>query len=240
MSLDSHKMPELMAEVEALRARNAQLEAALQQSEKTTTGINAVGIYIEWVMDKGQTTFEGLPFIMLWVDTTLTGLIAGVQKMVGTKRFGLALQSPGRNSVEADWQVISQFPSFAEGFAAIANIAAVAGWGERRIVAIDHEQQEACFRAYNSWEGGFQKTMGVSWGSGMLANMSHELRTPLNVILGYAHLLKQSSQLSETDQNQLHLISRSGEHLLSPINQVLDLSKIESGRILARKRSLWL
>ena len=55
--------------------------------------------------------------------------MSGVQAMVGTERFVLALQSEGRKSVEADWEVISKFPDFREGFKAIANIAAVAGWG---------------------------------------------------------------------------------------------------------------
>lgn len=66
--------------------------------------------------------------------------------------------------------------------------------------------------------------------SKFLANMSHELRTPLNAILGFSQLMNRS--LSQADQNQeyLGIISRNGEHLLTLINQVLDLSKIEAGR----------
>jgi len=66
--------------------------------------------------------------------------------------------------------------------------------------------------------------------SAFLANMSHELRSPLNAILGFAQILTRSQQLDKENQENVGIISRSGEHLLSLINQVLDLSKIEAGR----------
>ena len=66
--------------------------------------------------------------------------------------------------------------------------------------------------------------------SAFLANMSHELRTPLNAILGFAQLMTRSQNLSPENQENLGIISRSGEHLLTLINNVLDLSKIEAGR----------
>ncbi|MFE1747750.1 PAS domain S-box protein [Coleofasciculus sp. H7-2] len=64
-----------------------------------------------------------------------------------------------------------------------------------------------------------------------LANMSHELRTPLNAILGFSHLMSRAPNLSTEQQENLSIIRRSGEHLLTLINQVLDLSKIEAGRM---------
>jgi PAS domain S-box-containing protein len=67
--------------------------------------------------------------------------------------------------------------------------------------------------------------------STFLANMSHELRSPLNAILGFAELMTRSRDISPEDQDSLSIITRSGEHLLALINQVLDLSKIEAGRI---------
>ncbi|WP_413164754.1 PAS domain S-box protein [Capilliphycus salinus ALCB114379] len=63
-----------------------------------------------------------------------------------------------------------------------------------------------------------------------LANMSHELRSPLNAILGFAQLINGSANLTLEEQNNLNIIQRSGEHLLSLINEILDLSKIESGQ----------
>ena len=64
-----------------------------------------------------------------------------------------------------------------------------------------------------------------------LANMSHELRTPLNAVLGFSGMLARDRQATEDQQEKLTIINRSGEHLLDMINDILDLSKIEAGRI---------
>ena len=69
--------------------------------------------------------------------------------------------------------------------------------------------------------------------SAFLASMSHELRTPLNAILGYSELLKEELIDEELDDftPDLDKINWSGRHLLSLINDILDLSKIEAGKI---------
>jgi two-component system sensor histidine kinase EvgS len=64
-----------------------------------------------------------------------------------------------------------------------------------------------------------------------LASMSHELRTPLNAILGFSGMLARGKNATSDQQQKLSIINRSGQHLLSMINDVLDLSKIEAGRI---------
>jgi PAS domain S-box-containing protein len=64
--------------------------------------------------------------------------------------------------------------------------------------------------------------------SEFLANMSHELRTPLNGILGYAQILKREIGLSTKQQHSLDIIQQCGEHLLTLLNDILDISKIEA------------
>jgi PAS domain S-box-containing protein len=67
--------------------------------------------------------------------------------------------------------------------------------------------------------------------SRFLANMSHELRTPLNAVLGFSRLLKRGPDVTPRQQETLDIIVRSGEHLLNLINNILDMAKIESGRM---------
>ncbi len=64
-----------------------------------------------------------------------------------------------------------------------------------------------------------------------LANMSHELRTPLNAILGYAEILERQKNITEKQKDELRIIFQSGQHLLTLINDILDISKIEAGKL---------
>ncbi len=64
-----------------------------------------------------------------------------------------------------------------------------------------------------------------------LANMSHELRTPLNAILGFSSMMRKNPLLPESMQQNIDIINRSGEHLLTLINDVLEMAKIEAGRV---------
>ena len=67
--------------------------------------------------------------------------------------------------------------------------------------------------------------------SAFLANMSHEIRTPLNAILGFGTVLERDPTLSEAQAEQVRTINRSGRHLLKLINDILDMSRIEAGRL---------
>jgi PAS domain S-box-containing protein len=67
--------------------------------------------------------------------------------------------------------------------------------------------------------------------SDFLSSMSHELRTPLNAIIGFSQMLEYDSSLNADQLDNVHEILKAGRHLLDLINEVLDLAKIESGRI---------
>ncbi|GBC79582.1 Autoinducer 2 sensor kinase/phosphatase LuxQ [bacterium HR09] len=67
-----------------------------------------------------------------------------------------------------------------------------------------------------------------------LSQMSHEIRTPMNSILGFAQILEHDPSLSPAQRQQVHTITRSGQHLLRLINDILELSRIEAGHVLLK------
>ncbi len=71
-----------------------------------------------------------------------------------------------------------------------------------------------------------------------LANMSHEIRTPMNAVLGFAQLLERDPSLPTPARNKVSTIMKSGEHLLSIINDILEMSRIEAGRVEMRTESV--
>lgn len=179
---------QLIEELVVLRQRVASLEQLEAQRQREHTHIlrspqspeqplapqqapriQVSGCEIEWQLEQGVFTIGQFPAILMWLDSTVASLMSGFQAMVGSERFGLALQSEGRKSVETDWQVISQYASFQEGFAALAKMAKAAGWGEMQLLDVDGTQQICRFRVRNGWEGRYQKALGVCWGSGMMA-----------------------------------------------------------------------
>jgi rsbT co-antagonist protein RsbR len=131
--------------------------------------VEIAGITVEWDVGEGLNLWNGVPALSMWTPSTLAGMMSGLQRMVGTERFNLSLQAGGRESIADDWDVISKHPTFEEGFAAIADVAAVAGWGRWRMISIDRAAREARFQVENCWEGVYQKELGVCWGSSMTA-----------------------------------------------------------------------
>jgi diguanylate cyclase (GGDEF)-like protein/PAS domain S-box-containing protein len=155
---------------------------------------------------------------MMWVDSTLAGLMAGVESMVGPERFNLALQAEGRKSVESDWLLINAYEDFAEGFAQLNLNAKVAGWGDWRLVAYDADRRECVFRAYNNWEGGYQKALGVCWGSGLLAGKFSGIGSKLFKTNCWA---TQTRFVAKGDPYDEFVVAPSGRNLEEEIDSLL-------------------
>ena len=135
----------------------------------TRKSVEIAGITVEWDVGEGLNLWNGVPALSMWTESTLAGLMSGLHRMVGTERFNLSLQAGGRDSIAGDWALISKYPTFEEGFAAITEVAAATGWGRWRMVSIDRDAREARFEVTNCWEGAYQKALGVCWGSSMTA-----------------------------------------------------------------------
>ena len=133
--------------------------------ERATLG----GLEFEYDTERGTIRMGGHPAIFIWTESTLAGLLSGLQRSVGTERFRLSLHGGGRDGVEDDWAYIGQFPTFEEGFRALTHVAATFGWGRWELVSLDRAARKAVVRVRHHWEADCQKVLGVDWGSSYLA-----------------------------------------------------------------------
>jgi PAS domain S-box-containing protein len=132
-------------------------------------------------------------------------------------KYNRTLEAQVKKRTEEFQQVIEQLQTTQEELIQSQKIAA-------------QEQQAAVREAARSAAANLAK-------SEFLANMSHELRTPLNAILGFTQLMSRDYSLSGQHQENLAIINRAGEHLLNLINDILEMSKIEAGKIALNRSS---
>ncbi len=97
--------------------------------------------------------------------------------------------------------------------------------------ALDRQNQELRAAQQELETKAEELARASTYKSEFLANMSHELRTPLNGILGYTQILSRDKKLSDQQLDGVNIIHQSGEHLLMLINDILDLAKIEAGKM---------
>ncbi len=124
---------------------------------------------IAWDPEKGICTFNGIPAVSMWVNSTYQHIMSSVVDMVGEERFLLALQKQGRESIADDWKIISQYPSFEQGLNELSRLAAIGGWGVKSLISLDYTNKHAKFHIHNGVEGLSQKAGKVCWGSGLIA-----------------------------------------------------------------------
>ena len=139
-----------------------------------------------------------------------------------------------------------QGPVFIEAFFILSAIAAVAAWlivlgQQTRRAALDETRRQTGLLmneidAHGRTDAALQRAREVAEAANLaksryVTGMSHELRTPLNAILGYAQLLERDTGIPERRRDGIRIIRRSAEHLAGLIEGLLDISKIEAGRI---------
>lgn len=172
-----------------------------------------------WDPDQGTFEFHGLPGVMMWVDTTVAGLLLGIQSMVGPERFALCLQGEGRKGVEADIAYLESFPDFATGWKAYADAFAAAGWGRWEVETLDREARKGCFRIWNSWEGRSQAAIGACWGSGMVAG---KLAGLCQHLFGTPCWAEQTHFLARGDAYDGFLVTPSARTIESEMERLLE------------------
>ncbi len=165
-------------------------------------------------------TWPGRPsaFAETRVQATVGMPLTSGNEVVGV--IGLSHTETGNAFSDDEVEVLERFASLAS--IAIDNV---------RLLTMAQQEVAERTRAEVALRTAQQAAEAASHAKSMfLSRMSHELRTPLNAILGFVQVMARDSSLSPGQQANLATIKRSGAHLLSLINDVLEISKIEAGR----------
>jgi rsbT co-antagonist protein RsbR len=131
--------------------------------------INVSGLDFEWDRESGVMRVQGNPVVCMWIESTMAGFMSGLQKLVGTERFNIALEGAGAESISSEAVFVGKYEEPLAGLQELGRLAEFTGQGRWEIVSIDREKKEARFRARNHWEAQYQKALGVCWGSSVLA-----------------------------------------------------------------------
>jgi rsbT co-antagonist protein RsbR len=173
-----------------------------------------------WDLDRGLMMIWGQPVVSIWIESTMAGLMVGIQRMVGTERFNLAMEGAGRESTEGEWQnIIAPMGDVAKGLHFIGQCMRTVGLGEVELRELDLEARRLCFRARNSWEGMYQRALGVNWGTWSLAG---KLAAYGERILGVPCQVEQTAFVATGDEHDEFFVTPAAKTYAQRLAEVVD------------------
>jgi signal transduction histidine kinase/FixJ family two-component response regulator len=202
--------------VGSLISRNTFIASAKPKTEEFVGGVSSYGI------DAAMRGISGVGLYRNYANKP----VLGVYRWLNEQDIALLVEIQQDEAFAPARQLATTIVLV--GLGAVALLAIGIRWLTRQLQLSQHQLENYSHQLEQKAEEAETANRAKSE---FLANMSHELRTPLNAILGFTQLLRRDPVLQEAQHEQLDIISRSGEYLLSLINDVLEMSKIESGRI---------
>lgn len=198
-----------------IQSWNKSSEVLLGYSSK-----EAVGLNIKMIMPE--------PFKSNHDQYIENYLKTGISKIIGIGREVVCLRKDG-STFPADLSISAAKQGGKEVFIGVLRDISDKKRDEERM----QKAFDELLKAKNEIEVAMEKAELASKSkSEFLANMSHEIRTPMTAILGYIDLLKENESIADTEvMEQIEVIEKNGDYLLNIINDILDLSKIEAGKL---------
>ncbi|HVK54546.1 MAG TPA: ATP-binding protein [Burkholderiales bacterium] len=219
--------------------RQLRSRRAVERAQEMLRGITdtlPIGVFQYQISEQGKSSFRfvsysGAEILGIWTEQESERRIHILDNLLPEDRA--RIEPKLREACSTGKMLIDEFRATVRGEIRWLRIGATPFHADRGTTTLNgywqdvtesKAQEQALVDAKNKAEAATQAK------SVFLANMSHELRTPLNAVLGYAQILKRAKNLTERQVYGLDIIQNSGQHLLSLLNDLLDLAKIEAGK----------